>query len=37
MDELFAIEKYIGEVTAVISLQFVAESTNFVEEKWEIF
>ena len=37
MDELFSIEKKIGEVSAVISLQFAEEETNFTEDKWEEF
>ena len=37
MDELFAIEKVIGKVAAVISLQFKQEETNFVEDKFEEF
>jgi hypothetical protein len=37
MDELFLIEKKIGEVTSIVSLQYSEEETNFKEEKWEIF
>lgn len=37
MDELFAIEKVIGEVAAVISLQFKEQETNFVEDRFEVF
>lgn len=37
MDELFQIERNIGEVAAVISLQTEAEPTQFTEEKWEEF
>ena len=37
MDELFAVEKLVGEVAAVISLQFKEEETNFVEERVEVF
>lgn len=37
MDELFQIEKHIGEVSAVISLQYAKEDTQFKDEKWEEF
>jgi len=37
MDEFFMIEKNIGEVCGVIGLQFNAEPTQFVEDKWEEF
>lgn len=37
MDELFMIEKNIGEVSAIISLHNQMESTNFVESTWEEF
>lgn len=37
MDELFLIEKKIGEVAAIVSLQLKEEDTNFVEDKWEVF
>lgn len=37
MDELFLIEKKIGEVAAIVSLQFKEEDTNFADDKWEIF
>lgn len=37
MDELFQIEKHIGEVSAVSSLQYALEATTFIEEKWEKF
>merc|ERR1712166_978500 len=37
MDELFAIEKGLGEVAAVISLQKEEEMTTFVEDKFEEF
>jgi hypothetical protein len=37
MDELFQIERFIGEVSAVVSLQNEAQATHFTEEKWEIF
>jgi hypothetical protein len=37
MDELFCIEKVIGEVAAVISLQYKEEETNFTEDKFEEF
>jgi len=37
MDELFQIERNIGEVAAVISLQYTAEPTQFTEDKWEEF
>lgn len=37
MDELFMVEKCIGEVAGVINLSSKAESTNFVQEKWEEF
>merc|ERR1712083_568782 len=35
MDEFFAIEKGIGEVFAVVSLQFKSESPEFVAEQEE--
>jgi len=37
MDEIFQIEKSIGEIAAVISLQYASESTTFAENKWEEF
>lgn len=37
MDELFCIEKDIGEIQAVIGLQFTEEETQFIEDKWEEF
>lgn len=37
MDELFLIEKKVGEVAAIVSLQFNEEDPNFIEDKWEIF
>jgi len=37
MDELFTIEKNIGEIAGVIGLQFNVEKTVYVEEKWEVF
>ena len=37
MDELFTIEKNIGEIAGVIGLQFSVEKTVYVEEKWEVF
>lgn len=37
MDELFAIEKGLGEVAAVISLQKEEEMTTFIEDKFEEF
>lgn len=37
MDELFAIEKGLGEVAAVISLQCKEEPTTFIEDKFEVF
>jgi len=37
MDELFQIEKHIGEVSAVISLQDFEEAYRFTDEKWEEF
>ena len=37
MDELFTIEKNIGEIAGVIGLQFNIEKTVYVEEKWEVF
>lgn len=37
MDELFQIEKHIGEVSAIISFHTNEESERFVEEKWEEF
>lgn len=37
MDELFQIEKHLGEVSAVISLQEEAESDRFADDKWEEF
>jgi hypothetical protein len=32
MDEMFQIEKNIGEITAVIGLQYQAEPTTFTDE-----
>lgn len=37
MDELFAVEKGLGEVAAVISLQYREEETTFLEDKFEEF
>jgi len=37
MDELFQIEKHIGEVSAVISLQDFEEADRFTDDKWEEF
>ena len=37
MDELSLIEKMIGEVAGVISLQFKAEETQWKDEEWEEF
>ena len=37
MDELFQIEKHIGEVSAVISLQNAAEASQWNDDKWEEF
>lgn len=37
MDELFLIEKKVGEVAAIVSLQLKEEDINFVEDKWEVF
>lgn len=37
MDELFQIEKHIGEVSAVISLQSAEEPERFTDDKWEEF
>ena len=37
MDEMFQIEKNIGEITAVIGLQYQAELTTFTDEQWEEF
>jgi len=37
MDELFRIEKDIGSIFGVISLQYNMEQTLFVDEKWEEF
>ena len=37
MDELFCIEKAIGEISGVIGLQYHLEPTNFMDEKWEEF
>ena len=37
MDEFFAIEKGIGEVFAVISLQFKSEPTQFIADREEEF
>ena len=37
MDEFFAIEKGIGEIYSVISLQFKLESTQFIADKFEEF
>lgn len=37
MDEFFAIERNLGEVAAVISLQHELESTQFIDDKWEEF
>lgn len=37
MDELFRIEKEIGQISGVIGLQFHMEQTLFNDEKWEEF
>lgn len=37
MDEFFAIEKNIGEVFSVVSLQFKQEPTQFIDDKFEEF
>lgn len=37
MDELFQLEKHIGEVSAVISLQNQQEASQWIDEKWEEF
>lgn len=37
MDELFLIEKGVGEVAAVIGLQYQLEPTQFTDDKWEEF
>jgi hypothetical protein len=37
MDELFRIEKDIGSIFGIISLQYNMEQTLFVDEKWEEF
>lgn len=37
MDELFQIEKHIGDVSAVISLQAEEEADRFTDDKWEEF
>ncbi len=37
MDEMFQIEKNIGEITAVIGLQYQAEPTTFTDDQWEEF
>lgn len=37
MDELFMIEKNIGEIHAVVSLQYQQEATQFLDDKWEEF
>jgi len=37
MDELFLVEKDIGEIAAVISLQYHEDQAQFTEDKWEEF
>lgn len=37
MDELFMIEKNIGTIHSVINLAYKADSTQFVDDKWEEF
>ena len=37
MDELFTIEKELGEVAGIVSLQAEEESKDFCPEKWEEF
>lgn len=37
MDELFNIEKNIGEVVGVINLTFNVEPSDFKDEQWEKF
>ena len=37
MDEFFAIEKNIGEVFGIISLQFKLEPTQFIDDRFEEF
>lgn len=37
MDELFNIEKNIGEVVGVINLTYNVEPSEFKDEQWEKF
>jgi len=37
MDELFKIEKLIGEIAGVISLQSQVEEDRFIDDAWEEF
>jgi len=37
MDEMFQIEKNIGEIAAVIGLQYTTEPTTFTDDQWEEF
>lgn len=37
MDELFQIEKSIGEIVAAIGLQYHLEPTSFADYNWEVF
>ena len=37
MDELFKIEKVIGEIAGVISLQSQVEDDRFTDDAWEEF
>ena len=37
MDEIFMIEKSIGEIAAVVSFQYAPEATTFDAERWEEF
>ena len=37
MDEAFQIEKNIGSINAVLSVEYLAEPVNYVEDQWEEF
>lgn len=37
MDEIFAVEKNIGEIASVLSLQYIVEPTKFEDQEWEKF
>lgn len=37
MDEIFAIERSLGEIASVIGLQYGVEPTTFEDQKWEEF